>query len=147
MDEWFFGIHDWQSGARTRAMIYRCVQSNDEGTSGWSSSVSGTTSANVAPVIASISPLTVAENSTAALVTVRASDTDTDDDITGYGIVDDADGSQFSIGASTGVLSFKTAPNYEDPVDVLVADPSSGAGDNEYIVVVVCDEWRQMSVS
>ena len=36
----------------------------------------------------------------------------------------------------TGVLTFTTAPNYEAPADVLVADPSSGAGDNEYIVVV-----------
>ena len=75
---------------------------------------------NVAHVIDSISPLTVNENSTSALVTVSASDADSDDDITGYGIVDAADGSQFSIGASTGVLSFKAAPNYESPTDVAV---------------------------
>ena len=43
---------------------------NAEGTSGWSTSVAGMTVANVAPVIASISPITVAENSTAAIVTV-----------------------------------------------------------------------------
>ena len=109
---------------------------NDEGTSGWSSSVAGMTVANVAPVIASISPITVAENSTAALVTVSATDSDSDDNITGYGIVTGADGDQFSIVPETGVLTFKVAPNYEAPADVLVTNPASGAGDNEYIVVV-----------
>ena len=109
---------------------------NDEGTGGWSTSVAGITEANVAPVIASISPITVAENSTADIVTVSATDSDSDDDIESFGIVDAADGSQFSIVPETGVLTFTTAPNYEDPKDVLVADPSSGAGDNEYIVVV-----------
>ena len=109
---------------------------SDEGTSGWSSSVAGTTVQNVAPVIASISPITVAENSTAAIVTVTATDSDSDDNITGYGIVDGADGDQFSIVPETGVLTFTTAPNYEAPADVLVTNPASGAGDNEYIVVV-----------
>ena len=109
---------------------------NAEGTSGWSSSVAGTTVQNVAPVIASISPITVAENSTAAIVTVTATDSDSDDDIENFGIVAAADGSQFDIDDQTGVLTFKEAPNYEAPADVLVADPSSGAGDNEYIVVV-----------
>ena len=69
---------------------------NAEGTSGWSSSVAGTTVQNVAPVIASISPITVAENSTAAIVTVTATDSDSDDDIESFGIVDGADGDQFS---------------------------------------------------
>ena len=109
---------------------------NAEGTGGWSSSVAGTTVQNVAPVIASISPITVAENSTGALVTVSATDDDTDDDIESFGIVAAADGSQFDIDDQTGVLTFKEAPNYEAPADVLVADPSSGAGDNEYVVVV-----------
>ena len=109
---------------------------NAEGTSGWSSSVAGTTVQNVAPVIASISPITVAENSTAAIVTVTATDSDSDDDIESFGIVDGADGDQFSIVPETGVLTFTTAPNYEAPADVLVTNPASGAGDNEYIVVV-----------
>ena len=85
---------------------------NAEGTGGWSTSVEGMTVANVAPVIASISPITVAENSTAAIVTVTATDSDSDDNITGYSIVAVADGSQFEI-TSGGVLSFKTAPNYD----------------------------------
>ena len=70
---------------------------NAEGTGGWSTSVAGMTVANVAPVIASISPITVAENSTADIVTVSATDADNDDDIENFGIVAAADGSQFSI--------------------------------------------------
>ena len=77
---------------------------NDEGMSAWSDTVEGMTNVqNQAPVIASISPITVSENSTAALVTVSASDADAEDSITGYGIVAGADGSQFSIGSSTQV--------------------------------------------
>ena len=109
---------------------------SDEGTSAWSASVTGTTRANVAPVIASISPITVSENSIGDIVTVSASDADAEDSITGYGIVAGADGAQFSIGASTGVLTFKASPNYEAPTDVLVSNPSSAASDNEYIVFV-----------
>ena len=109
---------------------------SDEGTSDWSSSVRGTTRANVAPVIATISPISVAENSTGALVTVTVSDADADDSITGYEIVDAADGEQFALTEQSGVLTFKAAPNYEDPKDVAVADPSNAASNNEYIVVV-----------
>ena len=72
-------------------------------------------------MIASISPITVAENSTAAIVTVTATDSDSDDDIESFGIVDGADGDQFSIVPETGVLTFTTAPNYEAPADVLVS--------------------------
>ena len=36
----------------------------------------------------------------------------------------------------TGVLTFKVAPNYEDPEDVAVSDPSNAADNNEYIVYV-----------
>ena len=38
--------------------------------------------------------------------------------------------------AETGELMFREAPDYEDPSDVESAEPASGAGDNEYIVVV-----------
>ncbi len=91
---------------------------------------------NQAPVFAAISPITVNENSTAALVTVSASDADAEDSITGYGIVAGADGDQFSINDQTGVLTFKVAPNYEDRKDVLVSDPANDASNNEYIVIV-----------
>ena len=109
---------------------------NEEGTGEWSDSGVGMTAQNHAPVFAEVSPITVAENSTAAIVTVSATDADADDSITGYGIVEDADGAQFSIVKATGVLSFIAAPNYEVPTDVAVTNPVNAAGDNEYIVFV-----------
>ena len=109
---------------------------SDEGTSEWSDSVSGTTSANVAPVITLADAVSVAENSTADIVTVSASDADSGDDIESYGIVDGADGDQFSIVEGTGVLRFTTPPNFEMPTDVEVTDPSNDASNNEYIVYV-----------
>ena len=121
---------------------------NDEGTSGWSTSVEGMTGAtgtpleaNVAPVFTSASVVSVSENSTADIVTVTATDADSEDNITGYGIVTGADGDQFSIVPATGVLTFKEAPNYEDPKDVAFTDADNAANNNaadnnEYIVVV-----------
>ena len=70
-------------------------------------------------------PLVAAENQTAA-GTVAASDGD--DSVTGYAIQGGADASRFSIVASTGVLTFASAPNFEAPAD---AD-----ADNGYVVVV-----------
>ena len=96
----------------------------------------GVTQANVAPVISSTSTISVSENSTADVVTVTAADSDTDDNITGYGITGGADGSQFEIVSGTGVLTFKTAPDFEHPGDVVSADPVNASGNNEYIVVV-----------
>ena len=61
---------------------------------------------------------------------------DGDDEITGYGIAGGADGGLFAVEAETGELLFREAPDYEDPSDVASAEPASGAGDNEYIVVV-----------
>ena len=46
------------------------------------------------------------------------------------------DGGLFAVEAKTGELSFKEAPDYENPGDVESTDPESGAGDNEYIVVI-----------
>ena len=43
---------------------------------------------------------------------------------------------QFSIAPDTGELSFREAPDYEDPRDVASSDPVSGAGDNQYLVTV-----------
>ena len=68
-----------------------------------------------------------AENQT-AVGTVVASDSDTDDSVTGYAIQGGADRSTFSIVETTGVLTFASAPNFEAPAD---ADT-----DNGYVVVV-----------
>ena len=93
------------------------------------------TDENEAPVFAAVSAPSVSENSTADVVTVSASDADADDNITGYSIVEDADGSQFEV-TDEGVLSFKVAPNYEAPTDVEVTTPANGEKNNEYIVIV-----------
>ena len=59
--------------------------------------------------------------------TVVASDSDSQDSVTGYSISGGVDSSRFSI-ADDGVLSFKSVPNYENPSD-------SGKN-NEYVVEV-----------
>ena len=100
---------------------------NDEGTGAWSDAGSGTTDANAAPAFSSDDAFDAAENETAA-GTVLATDSDADDDITGYAITGGADQALFEIDASTGELTFKSAPNFEDPQD-------SGT-DNGYVVTV-----------
>ena len=56
--------------------------------------------------------------------------------MTGWAIVGGADRFQFSIAPDTGELSFREAPDYEDPTDVGSSDPVSGAEDNQYVVTV-----------
>ena len=110
---------------------------NDEGTGAWSDSGSGATDANAAPSFSSDAAFEAAENQTAA-GTVAAADSDADDDITGYAITGGADQALFEIGATTGELTFKTAPNFEDAQDtdtgndyVVEVQATSGAGERE----------------
>ena len=100
---------------------------NDEGDSGWSEAGSGSTDANAAPVFSTSATFTAAENQT-AVGTVTATDSDSDDSVTGYTIEGGADQSTFSIVSATGVLTFTAAPNFEAPTD--------GGGNNNYVVVV-----------
>ena len=88
---------------------------------------------NRAPEITSAGAYEVAEN-TARVGRIEA--VDGDDEIGGYGIAGGADGGLFAVEAETGELMFREAPDYETPGDVASDDPQSGAGDNEYIVVV-----------
>ena len=67
---------------------------------------------------------------------LEAVDPDEGDEIRGYGIAGGADAELFAIVEETGELSFRQPPDYENPGDVASDDPQSGAGDNEYIVVV-----------
>ena len=71
--------------------------------------------------------VSVAENTT-TVVTVRATDRDSQDTVTGYAIGGGADSGKFSIVAATGELSFTTAPDFENPADV--------GANNEYVVAV-----------
>lgn len=89
------------------------------------------TNANDAPVIASNggganAAVTVAENST-AVTTVTAFDQDPGTSLR-YSISGGADAAKFAINATTGALTFLTAPNFEAPTDV--------GANNVYDVVV-----------
>ena len=88
---------------------------------------------NRAPKITSAGAYEVAENTTRV---GQLEAVDGDDEIGGYGIAGGADGGLFAVVEETGELMFREAPDYEDPSDVESAEPASGAGDNEYIVVV-----------
>ena len=109
---------------------------NAEGTGDWSDPPgSGSTDANAAPVFTTPATFDAAENQT-AVGTVEASDGD--DSVTGYAIQGGADASQFSIVAATGMLTFASAPNFEDPADadtnndyVVEVRATSGAGERE----------------
>ena len=92
------------------------------------------TTENVAPSFSSSATISVAENAT-AVVTVLATDSDTDDSVTGYEITGGADQGFFSIVATSGALTFDAAPNYEDADDsgtnntyVVEVTATSGAG-------------------
>ena len=87
------------------------------------------------PEITSVGPFEVVENQT-RVGQLEAVDQDKQDEITEYGIAGGADGGLFAVVEETGELMFREAPDYEDPSDVESAEPASGAGDNEYIVVV-----------
>ena len=87
------------------------------------------------PEITSLGPFEVVENQT-RVGQLEAVDQDKQDEITEYGIAGGADGELFAVEAETAELMFREAPDYETPGDVASEDPQSGAGDNEYIVVV-----------
>ena len=99
-------------------------------------SVTNTTGApNTAPEITSPGSFEVPENQAVAR-RLAARDSDPGDEVTGWAIVGGADRFQFSVAPDTGELSFREAPDYEDPTDVGSSDPVSGAEDNQYVVAV-----------
>ena len=89
---------------------------------------------NKPPVIATISPITVEENQT-AVATLEATDSD-NDPITGWSITGGADSALFDL-TNGGALTFKTAPDYENPTDV--------GADNSYLVVVTASDGKDDS--
>ena len=102
---------------------------------GHGGTANGTVSINVtpvndAPVITSngggaTAAISVPENTTTVTTVVA---TDVDGPSTTYSIVGGADAAKFTINATTGVLSFVSAPDYENPTDV--------GGNNVYNVQV-----------
>ncbi|MBF0182187.1 MAG: DUF4347 domain-containing protein [Magnetococcales bacterium] len=85
--------------------------------------------ANDAPTITSSATLAVAENTTGTIQTATASDPESD---TLSWSLSGADAARFSINASTGALSFATAPDYESPADA--------GGDNVYNVTITATD-------
>ena len=84
---------------------------------------------NSPPVITTTSPISVQENQT-AVATLKATDPD-DDPVTRWSISGGADGTLFSL-TYGGVLTFVTAPDYENPKD--------SNRDNSYEVVVTASD-------
>ena len=82
--------------------------------------------ANNPPAFSSAASFSVAENRTDA-GTVMAADPDAVDAVT-YAVTGGADEAKFDIGASSGVLTFKDAPDHENPTDA--------GGNNTYLVTV-----------
>ena len=118
------------TGEGTGSYVYRCG-----GTLEGQGSFQLSELLNRVPEITSAGVFEVAENTT-QVGQLEAVDWDEEDEITGYGIAGGADEALFAIEAETGELSFREAPDYENPADVESEDPQSGAADNEYMVVV-----------
>ena len=89
------------------------------------------TTDNTPPSFTSSAAFDAAENRT-AVGTVAAADSDSDDSVTGYEITGGADMALFEIGATTGELTFKSAPDFEDPgtdnVHEVTVQATSGTG-------------------
>ena len=111
------------------------------------------TTGNVAPSFSSSATFDAAENQFTA-GTVLATDSDADDEITGYAITGGADQAFFS-SVTNGLLTFDAAPNYEDAQDqgtnntyVVDVTATSGAGTRvmtatQTITVTVTDVAEQ----
>ena len=109
------------------------------------------TTDNVAPSFTSSATFDAAENQT-DVGTVLAADSDADDSVTGYAIAGGADMALFEIGATSGELAFKTAPDFEDPdtdnVHEVTVRATSGTGTrvmtaDQTIAVTVTDADEQ----
>ena len=102
---------------------------------------------NDAPTITSSSTPSVAENQTAVL-TVSTTAQDVPADSITYSLTGGADQARFSINATTGVLTFIAAPDFESPTDAdtnnayevqVTANDGNGGTDVQAISVTVTD--------
>src|SRR6185369_16148114 len=83
------------------------------------------------PVFTSSTTPSVAENTTAVLTVTT---TDPESNPRTYAIFSGADAAKFTINASSGALSFLSAPDFESPTDV--------GGDNVYNVTVSASDGQ-----
>ena len=91
------------------------------------------TNVNEAPTVTSAATASFAENGTGTVYTAAATDPDAGTTLT-YSI-SGADASLFNINATTGAVTFKSAPNYEAPTDAggnNVYDITVGASDGTF---------------
>ncbi|MEE3197369.1 MAG: Ig-like domain-containing protein, partial [Pseudomonadota bacterium] len=98
---------------------------------------------NDAPELVGVMEFALNENATSVAVITA---TDTEGDTLTYSISGGADQALFAIDASTGALSFKTAPDYESPQDsnqnnvysvqVTVSDGKEGSASQTYVITV-----------
>lgn len=108
--------------------------------------------ADRAPVITSnaggdTAAINYAENGTAAITTVTATDANAGD-LVGYSITGGADAARFSVNPTTGVLTFLASPDFETPTDaglnnvydvIVSARDRIGLTDSQAIAVTVTD--------
>ncbi|RNI27345.1 T9SS C-terminal target domain-containing protein [Rufibacter immobilis] len=108
------------------------------------------TNVNEAPVITSngggaAATISFPENSTAAVTTVTATDVDAGSALI-YSILSSGDADKFNLNATTGLLTFKIAPNFEAPTDtdrnntyvvtVRVTDNGAPTGTRDQVLTV-----------
>nr|WP_277922748.1 FG-GAP-like repeat-containing protein [Synechocystis sp. FACHB-383] len=110
------------------------------------------TDVNEAPTITSGTTANFAENGTGTAYTVTATDPESDS-IT-YSLTGSVDDALFDIDSSTGAVSFKTAPNFENPTDIgtdnvydITVTASDGLlSDSQAIVITVTDVNEASSI-
>ncbi len=109
------------------------------------------TSVNRPPVINSAAAASVPENQTSA-IDVNA--TDADNDTLTYAISGGADQNTFAINAATGVVTFKSAPDFENPSDVgannvydvrVTVTDGNGGATSQAITITVTDVNEQVN--
>ena len=103
-----------KSGSRM-SLIVLCIALSGCGGGSGGGSGGGGGGAGVAPVVTSAASATAAENTSATIYTVTA--TDADSSGLTYGLSATGDGANFNINATTGAVTFVRAPNFEWPTD------------------------------
>ena len=116
--------------------IYDVKVTASDGTNATTQDVAITVSnSNEGPAITSAASATVAENATGTVYTATATDPDAGTTLS-YSL-SGADAALFDINATTGAISFKSAPNYEAPADT--------GGDNIYDVKVTASDGTSVA--
>ena len=96
--------------------VYNITVGASDGTNTATKAVAvSVTNVNEAPTVTSAATASFAENGTGAVYTVAATDPDAGTTLT-YSLTG-ADASLFNINSTTGVVTFKSSPNYEAPAD------------------------------